>query len=149
MSLSRIATCLDSTQIYGLETIAQTVHATSQDNFDKEFAQKIVMQKLAHSLLSYERNDEKFPYVIHDGENVLVMVSPRLIIPDQRKSSVGRFAREIEKELNGYDGIIAFAPFLMNGHVFRDRLKKELPIGFVNLAYDAGSLERRYRQNCQ
>ncbi len=148
MNLKQLATRLESANIDNLETIARSIEAESQEDFDDNYALEIVRQKLDELGLSYQEFSYDFPYLINEGEGMLVGVSSKAILPDVRKNKIKNYTNKIKPKIQEYEGIIQFLPFQMNGKKVRENLARELDIAFVNLKYDSGSLERRFRQYC-
>ena len=149
MNLTDISARLESARIDNLEKIARHVSASRQEDFNSMLAKMIVEQKLEESGLSYEPFYGEFPYVINENGGAVVSVAPELVIPDQRKNAVQKYARQIRREMDDNSGVIQFMPFQMNGKKLRNYLKDELPIQFVNLPYDKKSLERRFYEYCR
>jgi hypothetical protein len=146
MSLKRIVAILESTQIQNLEVIAKQIRAKSPDKYAQKFSYEIVRQIMENSRLPYEKFSSEYPYLIQVEGGILIGISPEIIIPDTRKNSIKNFAKNVKRDINGYDGLIQFLPFEMNGRQVRSNLETELNIAFVNLRYDQKGLNRRFHQ---
>lgn len=146
MGLLQIAARLDSTRIENLEVIAKKTSAYNQSDYNNKFALEIVRQKIENSNLPYHEFSDDFPYIIDEGNGILIGVSADLLLPKLGKSYLDFYAKKLKRELVGHDGMIQFMSSLINGSNTKDILKKEIGnIEFVNLAYDMKSLERRFR----
>lgn len=151
MNLRQIAARIENTRIENLEAIARQITASSQIEYNNNYALEIARQKLEGSGMQYRRHRNPtagFPYVIEENSGILVGVSAELITPDTRKSALLDYARKAKAQLHGNFGIIHFLPFQMNGKEVRSVLERELDIALINLPYDRAALERRYRQYC-
>jgi len=149
MNLRQIAARIENTRIDNLESIARQISASSQTEYNTNYALEITRQKIEGSGMRYHRHrdsTEGFHYIIEENGGILVGVSAELIVPDTRKSSLMNYTRKIRSRLNGHSGLVHFLPFQMNGKEVRAVLERELDIALINLPYDHGSLERRYRQ---
>jgi hypothetical protein len=156
MNLNKIATLLEATQIQNLEDIAKEVArvspARTQECFDRIYAMEIVRQKLKNSGLAYQQFRDDFPYVIKKEGEIIVCVSP-CMVSEPRKNAVASYARKTKKQLSGYQEMILFLPFQMNGTYVREIIQSEFldresAVGFVNLPYNQKALERRFMQYC-
>ena len=150
-NLKSLATLLEATRVKQ-EEVAKQIKAGSQDGFDREFAFEIVRRKLDLSRLSFEKfNTSNFPFQVDKDKGYLISIVHTRLLDDDRKSEVNMYCRFLMANYDDFDeysGIIMCLPYLMNGNNLREQLSKQLPIGFVNLAYDANSLERRFQQYC-
>jgi hypothetical protein len=148
MNLKQLAKRLESTKIDNLEDIARSISVSTQEEFNEQYAFEIARQKLDELGLSYQEFSYDFPYMITQGEGILVGVAPTSIVPDTRKNKIKNYTNKIKPKVADYEGIIQFLPFQMNGKNVRATLESELDIAFVNMPYDGRSLERRFRQYC-
>lgn len=140
-----IARRIDSAQIDNLEEIAKRIKARSPEEYQQLFAYAIAGQKLEKSGMPYAKGGlGLFDYTLDVLGSVGVVVHPGPITPDLHKFHVQNYIQRLRKGFNGHAGVIFFLPIQMNGRVVTKLLENGLDCGFVNLAYDNKSLERRF-----
>lgn len=134
------------------EDVAKEIKASNVEDFARIFALEIVKKKLVLSKLDFEEREENdFPFLINQDGGYFVGVVPRKLLKDERKNKVESYCNKVSSKFGDfkiYPGVILFLPYLMNSNILREQLYDRLHIGFVNLAYDNRSLERRFNEYC-
>ncbi len=142
--LERFANILGCARIDNIENIAKNTAASTKEDYIKEFAENIVKAKFESAGLKCVDTGE-IKWTSFSNENYLIMIFPEKILAENKKEGLKRHAHKVRRIMddNSLSGTIYFMPFLMNDVMARTILKRELPIGFVNLPYDGRALERR------
>lgn len=151
MDIKKLTSKLESTAIKQ-EEIARNIFAHNQQEFEWKFAEGIARKKLKLCGIPITLFQEDFPFLTNNNESYIIGIAPRELIQDNKKNKILQYSRKLQTKFNNFKthkGIIQFLPYLMNGNTIRKTLSKELPIAFVNLHYDAKSLERRFNEYCK